>query len=209
MRAATRAATRGAVRAVVRVVSVSLAVAAGALLAAGCSSGDGTQPHTKSSSASEAKDPSHDGLADAIGKAIRADKGYSIRDATDLNRDAGHSEPRYWKVCFQEKNAELDAVDFAVVLKGESCPAEEGGHVRVPKAPRLVGADFSDAYQKVLRMGYPAYRIQVFYGSGGVLDDADLDRVRGEVCTQSPRAGAAFGDPDHVKLYVAEGRCPS
>jgi hypothetical protein len=193
------------VRTWLRTVRVIAAAAGLAGMATACT---GSAAEGKSPAAAASHRPAANSLSAALGTAVRAGKGYSVSDATSLDRRADRTAPKRWKVCFKKDNADAQAVDFGVVLNKETCPKTWGARVPTPKTPRLTGSEFTDAYEKVLRLGYPETDIHVFYGGRTEVDRKQLDRVKGEVCTQYPKAGAAFRNPDRVNLYVAEGQCP-
>ncbi|MEU6389667.1 PASTA domain-containing protein [Streptomyces sp. NPDC046939] len=177
---------------------------------AGCTGkgAEGAAPaaHT---SPTAAPSPPPDSLPVRIRAAIKGDLGYSVKDATDLDRPVDMRHLDLWRSCFSRKTDGGDAVDFWAVPYAEKCPAHRKAHVPTPKTPDVTGQDFARAYDVLLRKGYAADSIDVFYGTGGALNDEDVSRVDGQVCKQSPEPGQSFhAREDDVELYVAVGKCP-
>ena len=189
-----------------RSIITAAAIAVGVTAMSGCD--ESSNPSGAAKPSKTAGIQPEDGLEGAIAKAVDAGKGYSVSDATDLDRDAHRSAPTWWKICFQKKGKAPSSVDFGVVLNSERCPDKWGDHVAVPETPNLVGQQFKDAEKKILGMGYPAPDMRVYYGGEAVTESFDLDSVRGQVCAQFPQAGDPFDNPENVKLHVAEGKCP-
>ncbi|MCX4834492.1 hypothetical protein OG746_37920 [Streptomyces sp. NBC_01016] len=157
---------------------------------------------------SELHGGSKNSLVSQIRVAVADDKGYSVEDATNLDRATDQTEPRLWKVCFKRPGKAPSSVDFGVVLTGEPCPKKWGERAPAPHTPSLVGDDFAKAYKAVLAMGYPAQDIRVYYGGSAETDRSQLQKVKGQVCKQLPAAEHTFHNPEHVDLFVAVGKCP-
>ncbi|MCG7526889.1 PASTA domain-containing protein [Streptomyces sp. OfavH-34-F] len=137
------------------------------------------------------------------------DLGYSVRDATDLGRTVDLQHAELWRACLTREGADPDSVDFGAVPRGEACPTHWNAHVPTPRTPDLVGKDFEKSYDRLLAKGYNSRFINVFYGGPGIVDQQDISRVHGEICSQSPKPGELYDASENVELSVAVGKCPA
>ncbi|MFJ5275481.1 hypothetical protein [Streptomyces parvulus] len=178
-------------------------------LSVGCSnhSSDGTASATPSEPAPTSLPP--DSLPVKMKEAAKKGLGFSARDATDLGRTVDLQHAELWRACLTRKGAGPDSIDFGAVPRGEECPTRWNAHVPTPKTPDLIGKDFEKSYVQLLKKGYNSRFIDVFYGSNGIVDQQDVSRVHGEVCSQSPKSGEPYDASENVKLHVAIGKCPS
>ncbi|MFJ9130372.1 hypothetical protein ACIRJS_40475 [Streptomyces sp. NPDC102340] len=183
-------------------------VAALALAVTGCTTGAPKDTSKSARPAPSSTEAAKNSLVSQIRVAVADNKGYSVEDATSLDRATDQTAPRLWKVCFKRPGKAPGSVDFGVVLTGESCPKKWGERAPAPHTPSLVGDDFTKAYKAVLAMGYPAQDVRVYYGGSAETDRSQLQKVKGQVCKQLPAAGRAFHNPEHVDLFVAVGKCP-
>ncbi|MFE7578002.1 PASTA domain-containing protein [Streptomyces sp. NPDC057521] len=183
-----------------------LAVAA---LSAGCSNhtSDGTASAAPSKPASAPLPP--DSLPIKMKEAAGKGLGFSVRDATDLGRTVDLQHTELWRACLTRKGMAPDSIDFAAVPRGEKCPDHWDAHVPTPKTPDLMGKDFEESYELLLKKGYNSQFIAVFDGSRGAVGPEDVPQVHGKICSQSPKPGAPYDASEHVELRVATGKCPS
>ncbi|MFI7005958.1 PASTA domain-containing protein [Streptomyces sp. NPDC050145] len=177
-------------------------------LSAGCSSPLSDGPSSAEPSASTPARLRPDSLSAKIGTEVEKGFGYSVRDATDAGRTVDMRHVDLWRFCLESKGGQPKTVDLGAVPYGEKCPDHWDAHIPEIRTPRVTGKKFENAYQSLLEKGYDSLSIDVLYGSEGVVEQADMPRVDGEVCKQSPKPGAPFDPSENVKLYVAMGNCP-
>lgn len=178
-------------------------------LSAACSnhSSDGTASAARSGPASTPLPP--DSLPVKMKEAVEKDLGFSVRDATDLGRTVDLQHAELWRACLTREGAGTDSIDFGAVPRGETCPSHWNAHVPTPKTPDLIGKDFDKSYTQLLKKGYNSRFIDVFYGGPGIVDQQEISRVHGEICSQSPKPGEPYDPTENVALHVAIGKCPS
>ncbi|RAJ67927.1 hypothetical protein K388_00670 [Streptomyces sp. KhCrAH-43] len=178
-------------------------------LSAGCSNhtSDGTTPAAGRGPASTPLPA--DSLPVKMKEAVEKDLGYSVRDATDLGRTVDLQHAELWRACLTREGDGPDSVDFGAVPRGEKCPTHWNAHVPTPRTPDLIGTDFEKSYGRLLKTGYNSGFIEVFYGGPGIVDQQDVSRVHGEICSQSPEPGELYDASENVELHVATGKCPS
>ncbi|MFI0237973.1 PASTA domain-containing protein [Streptomyces sp. NPDC016845] len=189
-------------------IALALTVAA---VGAGCTN----EPADRTTSAAHTSptavpSPPSDSLAAQLKNGVKGNLGYSAEDATDLGRPVDMQHMDLWRSCFSHKNDAAEAVDFWAVPYAEKCPARRNAHVPTPKTPDVTGEDFERAFDVLLRKGYAARYIKVYYGTDGAVSEENVPRVDGQVCEQSPKAGQPFdAREDDIELHVAVGKCPS
>lgn len=150
-----------------------------------------------------------DSLPVKMKEAAKKGLGFSARDATDLGRTVDLQHAELWRACLTRKGAGPDSIDIGAVPRGEQCPTHWNAHVPPLETPDLIGKDFEKSYVQLLKKGYNSRFIDVFYGNDGIVDQQDVSRVHGEVCSQSPKPGEPYDASENVKLHVAIGKCPS
>lgn len=134
-------------------------------------------------------------------------KGFSLKDATSLNRYISPAQARDFKACYARDRPEISAVDLFAVPRAESCPARLGEEALPGKTPKVLGLSVREASNRLTAAGYSPQSISVNLEGEGA-DTVEEHRWSWQVCEQSPAAGTLFSADSNPRL-VAKASCSS
>ncbi|GHD20232.1 hypothetical protein GCM10010313_52430 [Streptomyces violarus] len=142
-----------------------------------------------------------EGPLDAVMKE-KADegKGFSLRDATDLNRYVSPAHAEKFKVCFEKEKPNLSAVVLFTVRSSERCPPRVGAEGKADATPDLVGMELRKATDRLVLTGYTPKHIHVDATGGTVSEERSWSY---KVCRQNPAVGTPFSADLEPRLVIA------
>lgn len=144
------------------------------------------------------------GLMSVMEQAADAGKGFSLRDATNLDRYIYPGNPKGYFACFKRDSPEVQAVDFYAVPVAEGCPVRLGAQVPVPEIPELRGVAVGESYVAAMMAGYEPKFLKVFK-IGTLAVEVDPKSVaQWRVCMQNPLPGGKFDAKREMWLQVSE-----
>ncbi|CAM5387267.1 hypothetical protein SPURM210S_07802 [Streptomyces purpurascens] len=127
-------------------------------------------------------------------------KGFSLRDATDLNRYVSPAHAEKFKVCFEKEKPSLSAVVLFTVRSSETCPPRVGAEGKADATPDVVGTELRKATDRLVLTGYTPKHIHVDATGGTVSKERSWSY---KVCEQSPTAGTPFSADLEPRLVIA------
>ncbi|MEV6052334.1 hypothetical protein [Streptomyces sp. NPDC052107] len=154
--------------------------------------------------------PDGENLLTTMKKVADNGKGFSLKDATSLDRYIYPAEAKAFVTCFQVADPKMQAVDIYASPKTEKCPVRLHARVTAPKVPKLTGARVDESLLKALNTGYFPDRLKVSRSSdfGNPVPMASAKPFASwRVCAQNPESGTAFDAKMQMKLYAAK-KCP-
>ncbi|MBR8642972.1 PASTA domain-containing protein [Streptomyces tuirus] len=155
-----------------------------------CSSGaadeERGEPVAAQGEAESTAHPAEGPLDDVMKEKADEGKGFSLRDATDLNRYVSPAHAEKFKVCFEEEKPNLRAVVLFTVRSSETCPPKVGAEWKADATPDVVGMDLRKATDRLVLTGYTPQHIHVDATGGTVTKERSWSY---KVCTQSPAVG--------------------
>ncbi|TYR65402.1 hypothetical protein [Streptomyces parvus] len=173
----------------------------------GCVDGGNQTPSPESDGAERNKNVIRDlkgeELLAVMKETADAGKGFSLRDATNLERYIYHGRANRYVACFGKEAPKLQAVDLYAVPEGEKCPDELGSVAPAPRIPDLVGQPVEKSFLELLLTGYPPERIKVFKVENPAVPVSPEPLAKWRVCAQQPNPNAKFDASDRAKIHVA------
>ncbi|MFC9506048.1 hypothetical protein [Streptomyces sp. NPDC057002] len=127
-------------------------------------------------------------------------KGFSLRDATDLNRYVSPAHAEKFKVCFEKEKPDLKAVVLFTVRSSETCPPRVGAEGKADATPDIEGMALRKATDRLVLSGYTPRHIHVDATGGTVSKERSWSY---KVCEQSPAAGTPFSADVKARLVIA------
>ncbi|GAA2388545.1 PASTA domain-containing protein [Streptomyces coeruleofuscus] len=144
--------------------------------------------------------PAEGPLDVVMGEKADEGKGFSLRDATDLNRYVSPAHAEKFKVCFEQEKPHLSAVVLFTVRSSETCPPRVGAEWKADATPDVVGMDLRRATDRLLLTGYTPKHIHVDATGGTVSKERSWSY---KICRQSPAAGTPFSADLEPRLVIA------
>ncbi|MFE0448105.1 MULTISPECIES: PASTA domain-containing protein [Streptomyces] len=191
----------GRIRGLLASGAASLAILAGIT---GCGSDTAGDEHSKpvaahagnESAATPAKGP----LDVAMQEKADQKKGFSLRDATGLNRYVSPAHAEEFKVCFEKEKPKLSAVILFAVRDSEACPEKVGAERKADATPNVVGVRLRAASDRLVLAGYTPQRIHVDITGEPLSKERSWSST---VCEQSPAAGTPFSADLEPRLVIS------
>lgn len=167
--------------------AATLAIFAGV---SACGSATAGEEHGKPAAANDESEspilPAKGPLDSAMRETADQRKGFSLRDATGLNRYVSPAHAKKFKVCFEKEKPNLSAVIFFAVRNSETCPSKVGAEVKAGATPNVVGTQLRKATDQLVLAGYAPPHIRVDVSGKAVSKERSWSY---EVCGQTPAAG--------------------
>ncbi|MEV6289146.1 hypothetical protein AB0M41_01650 [Streptomyces sp. NPDC051896] len=195
-----------------RAIGIS-AVAVFTMLGTACDRGGGTEGAGNRPAGGPqhvTRAPEGEDLLTTMKKVADSGKGFSLKDATSLDRYIYPAEAKAFVTCFQVAEPKMQAVDIYAAPKTEKCPVRLHARVTAPKVPKLTGERVDESLLKALNTGYFPNRLKVSTSSdfGNPVPMASAKPFANwHVCAQNPGSGAVFDAKMQLKLYAAK-KCP-
>lgn len=132
----------------------------------------------------------------------RADEGmgFSLRDATSLNRYVSPAHAKKFKLCFEKEKPNLKAVILYAVRNSETCPHKVGTEGKAEGTPDVVGTRLRKAIDRLVLTGYQPKHIHVDVNGKAVSEERSWSY---EVCKQSPPPGTPFTADLEPRLVIS------
>lgn len=180
---------------------VTLTVLTGITACGSDTAGETREGPVAASDASESPTrPAEGPLYTAMTEKADEGKGFSLRDATGLDRHVSPAHAKKFKVCFEKEKPNLRAVVLYAVRNSETCPHKVGTGGKADGTPDVVGTRLRKATDQLVLTGYPPKHIHVD------VDGEPVSEARSwsyEVCRQSPAAGTPFSSDLEPRLVIS------
>ncbi|AZP19362.1 hypothetical protein EJC51_26810 [Streptomyces aquilus] len=185
--------------------AAALAILAGVTA---CGSGTAGEERGKPVAAHEETEspvhPAKGPLDIAMRKTADDRKGFSLRDATGLNRFVSPAHAKKFKVCFEKEKPNLSAVILFAVRNSETCPREVGAEAKADAkadaTPNVVGTQLRKAADQLVLAGYAPRHIHVDISGKAVSKERSWSY---EVCGQTPAAGTPYSADLRPRLVIS------
>jgi hypothetical protein len=182
-------------------MTAALAILAGTTA---CGSGTAGEEHGEPVAASDENEstahPTKGPLDIAMRENADQSKGFSLRDATRLDRYVSPAHAKKFKVCFEKEKPNLSAVILFAVRNSETCPEKVGAEAKADVTPNVVGTHLRKAADQLVLAGYAPTHIRVDVTGKTVSKERSWSY---EVCRQTPAAGTPFSADLRPRLVIS------